>query len=170
MPLTPTVPETPTQVKEWTSTFTEGTIGATNNAGIGSDTVGASQTPEPTFNVDICELMEQSNQLFGWFNQLLEQSTQPTQKANELAEQLNEFANQANQLSEQLNQLHEHSNPLSEQVNKTWEQLRDMLGNMNRMLMQIQHTIVRNHKGNTISALDCLANEKGKTQPDSNTL
>ncbi|KAH7335848.1 hypothetical protein B0J17DRAFT_668103 [Rhizoctonia solani] len=110
-------------------------------------------------------LDERFNQLLERFNQLLEQSNQPTQKANELAERSHEFANRANQLAEQLNQSHERSNQLSEQANTTWEEVGNMLGNINKVLMRIQHAIVRGHKGSTISALDCLVNEKGETPP-----
>lgn len=49
------------------------------------------------------------------------------------------------------------------------EKLGDVLGNINRVLVRIQHAIIRNHKGNTISALDCLVNEKGETPSTSCT-
>ncbi|KDN36159.1 hypothetical protein RSAG8_11040, partial [Rhizoctonia solani AG-8 WAC10335] len=119
------------------------------------------QSHQPTEQSD--RLSERFNQLFERLNQLVEQSNRPAQRANELAERSHEFADRANQLAEQLNQSHERSNQLSEQANKTWEQLRDVMGNVNRVLMKVQHAIVRNHKGNTINALDCLVNEKGET-------
>ncbi|CAE6435811.1 unnamed protein product [Rhizoctonia solani] len=143
VPPTTSAPENYARVEERTLPPVEETIGATNNAGTGSDTIGTLQTSAPTLNVDIREGMERSNQLFERFNQLLEQSTQPAQKANELAERSNEFANRANQLAERLNQSHERSNQLLEQTIKTWEQLGGTLGNINRMLMRIQHAIIR---------------------------
>ncbi|CAE6459477.1 unnamed protein product, partial [Rhizoctonia solani] len=92
---------------------------------------------------------ERFNQLFERFNQQIEQSNQPAQRANELAEQSNGLADRANQLSEQ--------------ANKSGERVADMLGIINKVLAGIQHAIVRNHKGNTYKAADCLVNEKGET-------
>ncbi|KAH7335846.1 hypothetical protein B0J17DRAFT_56042 [Rhizoctonia solani] len=89
------------------------------------------------------QLDERFNQLLERFSQLLEQAAQPAKKANELAERSNEFANRANQLTEQLSQSHKRSNQLSEQANITWEKVGSTLRNMNRMLMRIQHAIVR---------------------------
>ncbi|KDN36586.1 hypothetical protein RSAG8_10760, partial [Rhizoctonia solani AG-8 WAC10335] len=108
-------------------------------------------------------LVERFNQLFERFNQLAEQSYQPAQRANELAERSNELAARANQLAEQLNQYSERSNQLSEQANKSGEQAGDVLGNINRVLVGIQHATVRSRQGNTFKAADCLINEKGDT-------
>ncbi|KDN34408.1 hypothetical protein RSAG8_12507, partial [Rhizoctonia solani AG-8 WAC10335] len=85
------------------------------------------------------QLAERFNQLFERFNQLVEQSNQPPQRANELTERSNEFADKANQLAEQLNELFERSNQLSEQANESGERLGDILGNINKVLMRIQH-------------------------------
>ncbi|CAE7102781.1 unnamed protein product [Rhizoctonia solani] len=119
------------------------------------------QTHQPTEQSD--RFAERFDQLFERLNQLVEQSTQHTQRANELAERSNGSADKANQLAEQLNQSHERSNQLSEQANKIWEQVGEISGNVNKVLVKIQHAIIRNHKGNTISALNCLVNEKGET-------
>ncbi|CAE6400714.1 unnamed protein product [Rhizoctonia solani] len=132
---------------------------STNNAGTGADAAGnhqASQSPphvspmdssnerveQPTRTADQSNLASQSNQqverfnqLFERFNRLIEQSSQNTVKANELAEK----------------------------ANNSWERFGDVLGNVNRVLVGIQHALVRNHHGNAISALDCLVNEKGMT-------
>ncbi|KAG8731053.1 hypothetical protein FRC11_005249 [Ceratobasidium sp. 423] len=78
-------------------------------------------------------LAERFNQLFEQFNHLTEQSNQPAQRTDQLAEQLNRSS--------------ERSNQLSEQANKSWERLGNVLS----------------HKGNKISALDCLVNEEGET-------
>ncbi|CAE6533051.1 unnamed protein product [Rhizoctonia solani] len=129
---------------------------STNNAGTGANAAGDHEASQPsshvgamdssneraTHTVDQSNLASQSDQqverfsqLFERFNHLIEQSSQNTVKANEL----------------------------SEQANKSWERIRDVLGNVNRVLVGIQHALVRNHKGNTINALDCLVNEKGMT-------
>ncbi|CAE7080327.1 unnamed protein product [Rhizoctonia solani] len=126
------------------------------------------QTHQPTEQSD--RMAARFDQLFERLNQLVEQSSQHTQRTNELAERSNESADRANQLAEQLNQSHKRSNQLSEQANKTWGQVRDVLGNVNRVLMKVQHAIIRNHKGNTISALDCLVNEKGESRASSDVL
>ncbi|KAG8684876.1 hypothetical protein FRC11_011479, partial [Ceratobasidium sp. 423] len=81
--------------------------------------------------------------LFERFNQLVEQSTQPANRANELAERSNELADRANQLAEQLNRSSERSNELAEQASKGVEKLGDLMKNINRVLMGIQHAIVR---------------------------
>ncbi|CAE7170437.1 unnamed protein product [Rhizoctonia solani] len=107
-------------------------------------------------------MTDRFNQLFECLNQQVGQSTQCTQRANELARQSNNSADRANKLAERLNELHESSNRLSEQANQTWEQVRGVLGNLNRVLVKVQHAIVRNHKGNTARAVDCLVNEKGE--------
>ncbi|CAE6480704.1 unnamed protein product [Rhizoctonia solani] len=108
---------------------------------------------------------KRSNQHFERLNQLVDQSTQSTQRTNEIAQrsrsQANDSADQANKLTEQPNQSYAKSNLLSEQANQTWEQVKDVLGNVNKVLVKIQHAIVRNHRGNTISALNALVNEKG---------
>ncbi|CAE6409048.1 unnamed protein product [Rhizoctonia solani] len=116
------------------------------------------QTHEP--NEQSNRLAERFNQLFERFNQLVEQSGQPTQRANELAEQSNQLADRANKLAEKLNQSSERSNQLAEQSSKHMERWVDLLKNVNRVLVGIQHAIVRSHKDNTVYAVDCLVNEK----------
>ncbi|KAG8748217.1 hypothetical protein FRC11_012062, partial [Ceratobasidium sp. 423] len=106
---------------------------------------------------------ERFNQLFERFDKLLEQSNQSTNKANHLAEKSNQLAESANKLARQLNQALERSNQLAENAFKPVEKLEDVLRNINRVLVGIQHAIVRNRKGNTASAVDCLVNEKGET-------
>ncbi|CAE6374450.1 unnamed protein product [Rhizoctonia solani] len=106
-------------------------------------------------------ITERSSQLIERFNQLLEQSNQPAHEANKLTERSNELANRANELAEKLNQSHEQSNQLAKQANKPFEKLEEVLSNINRVLVGIQHAIVRNHKGNTVNAINCLVNDKG---------
>ncbi|KAH7335737.1 hypothetical protein B0J17DRAFT_667582 [Rhizoctonia solani] len=124
--------------------------------------------------IDIHEQMEQSNQLNERFNQVLERLTQilerqtniqviqPLKRSNELAERANAFA-------EQLNWLTDRSNELSEETKKPVERFEGLMKNINRVLVGIQHAIVRNRRDNKPSALDCLVNEKGETLSSSKT-
>ncbi|CAE6416753.1 unnamed protein product [Rhizoctonia solani] len=95
------------------------------------------------------QLAERFNQLLERFNQLAEQSSQSANRSNELADQSNELIRKANQLAEQ--------------ATKPIERTADLLKNINKVLVGIQHAIVRNHKGNTLYAVDCLVNEAGQT-------
>ncbi|CAE6410549.1 unnamed protein product [Rhizoctonia solani] len=92
----------------------------------------------------------------------MEQSKEPAHRANELAEK-------ANQLMEQLGESSEYSNELSEQTASCWDRMGDVLGNINRVLVGVQHAIVRNHKGNKINAIDCLVNEQGRIPVEMHT-
>ncbi|EUC58349.1 laminin domain protein, putative [Rhizoctonia solani AG-3 Rhs1AP] len=94
-------------------------------------------------------LAERFNWLFERFNQLVEQSSQPAQKANELAERSNQLTDRANQFAEQ--------------SSKHTERMGDVLKNVNKVLVGIQHAIVRSGKSNTVYSVDCLVNEKGQT-------
>ncbi|KDN33793.1 hypothetical protein RSAG8_13122, partial [Rhizoctonia solani AG-8 WAC10335] len=123
------------------------------------------------------QLAERFNQLLDRFNQLAEQSNQPAQTANELSKRANQIAERANQLAElaqkpverlgdlsnRANQIAERANQLAELAQKPVERLGDVLKNVNKVLVGIQHAIVRNHKGNTASAVDCLVNVEGDT-------
>ncbi|CAE6461361.1 unnamed protein product [Rhizoctonia solani] len=101
-------------------------------------------------------LTERFNQLFEQFNWLIERSIQPAQRANELAEQ-------SNQLAKQLHQSSERSNQITEQSIKPVEKLGNLLNNINGVLIEIQHIIMKSRKDNTPGAVDCLVNEKGET-------
>ncbi|CAE6423358.1 unnamed protein product [Rhizoctonia solani] len=124
----------------------------------------------------IRDAIERSNRLAEQANQLIERSNQITERSNQLVEQSsqsvdqsNRFEERFNQLFERLNQHLEQSNELAKQSTRPVEKLGDVLGNINKVLVRIQHAIVRNHKGNTIRALDCLVNEKGETPAMSHT-
>ncbi|CAE6435795.1 unnamed protein product [Rhizoctonia solani] len=108
------------------------------------------------------QLADRFSQLFERLNQLVEKSHQPAYRANELTEKSNELSDRANQLAENLNKSSERSNQLAEQANRSVENIGDLLGNINRVLVGIQHAVVRNHKGNTANAIDCLVNERGE--------
>ncbi|CAE6397382.1 unnamed protein product [Rhizoctonia solani] len=116
-------------------------------------TVLVEQPRQPAEHSDA--LAERFNQLFERFNQLVEQSNEPAHKANELAEK-------ANRLMRQLGNSSQRSNELAEQTKSSWDGIGDVLGNINRVLVGVQHAIVRNHIGNTTNAIDCLVNEQGR--------
>ncbi|CAE6416678.1 unnamed protein product [Rhizoctonia solani] len=157
-------------------------VTATNNAGTGGNAAGAhlDQTLQPVPSI-VHEMVEQSSQLTERFNQVLERLTQlaershqPTERSDRLTERFNLLFERFNQLVEQSNQpahraneLAERSNELAdrlmEQLNKPVEKIGDLLKNINGVLVGIQHAIVRNHKANTLNAVESLVNEKGET-------
>ncbi|KAG8686781.1 hypothetical protein FRC11_008375 [Ceratobasidium sp. 423] len=113
-------------------------------------------------------LAEQANQLAERSNLLIERSNQIAERANQLAERSNEPAEQSNNLVERFNELFsrlnghfEQSNRLAEISAKRVEIFEEVLRTISRVLVGIQHAIVRNHRGNTYKAADCLVNEKG---------
>ncbi|CAE6469050.1 unnamed protein product [Rhizoctonia solani] len=110
-------------------------------------------------------LAERFDHLIERFN-TLEQSNQSVLGGNQLAELLIE---RSTQFAEQLGRSSERSNQLAEQANKQGEILGEVMKNINRVLVGIQHAIVRNYKGNTTNAADCLTNEKGETLATSKT-
>ncbi|KAG8732283.1 hypothetical protein FRC11_014671 [Ceratobasidium sp. 423] len=112
---------------------------------------------------------QQSNQLAERFNQLFEQSNgflsqliEPLKQSNQLAERLNQLIGGLNDPLQQSNELAKNANQFAEQANKSGEKLGDTMKTINKVLVRIQHAIVRNHKGNTLEALDCLVNEAGE--------
>ncbi|KAG8704783.1 hypothetical protein FRC11_009582, partial [Ceratobasidium sp. 423] len=152
----------------------------TNNTGTGTDAAPGPAAQADTDIRDAIErsnrLAEQANQLIERSNQLAERSNQIAQRSNQLVEQSNRPADQSNRIGERFNELFERlnqhlkqSNELVKESTRPVEKLGDVLGNINRVLVRIQHAIVRNHKGNTVRALDCLVNEKGETPAVSRT-
>ncbi|KAH7335847.1 hypothetical protein B0J17DRAFT_56198 [Rhizoctonia solani] len=163
----------------------------TNNAGTGADIAGLYQSTQVSQDRAIHAAIERSNQITEQANQLVERSNQLVERFNRIAdqsnqllaersslsaEQSNRFAERFNELLERLTQHSELSNQNSMQFNQLMGELvkpvakfENILGNINRVLVGIQHAIVRNHKGNTTSALECLVNEKGETQAVSRT-
>ncbi|KAH7335735.1 hypothetical protein B0J17DRAFT_52195 [Rhizoctonia solani] len=135
------------------------------------------------------QLAERSNQLIERSNQLAEQLNQPShlpnhltarsnkilEQSNQLAERLNQVLGElhpvrrANELSERANQLSEHlyqsfqrSNQLAEQANGHAERLGNVMKNINKVLVGIQHAIIRNRKDNGWGAIFSLVNEAGE--------
>ncbi|KAG8710138.1 hypothetical protein FRC11_004804, partial [Ceratobasidium sp. 423] len=143
---------------------------ATNNAGTGADdieTICRTQgIPEATIR-DAMErsnrLAEQANRIAERSNRMIEQLKQFIEQPNKVAERFNELFERLNQHFEQSNKHCERSNYLTEELAKPVVKIGELLRNINKVLVKIQHAIIRNHKGNTIGALDCLVNEKGDT-------
>ncbi|CAE6527588.1 unnamed protein product [Rhizoctonia solani] len=122
------------------------------------------------------QLSERTNQLLDWSNQLVEQLSETVHESNQLLSQVTQQIQQPNQATgplnhfiegfnkslRQSNELAQNANQLSEQANKHGERLGDVMKNINKVLVGIQHAIVRNHKDNTLQALDCLVNEVGE--------
>ncbi|CAE6524279.1 unnamed protein product [Rhizoctonia solani] len=120
-------------------------------------------------------LLNQSADVSG-FGDAIEHSNRPNERANQLVERSSQSMEQSTKLAEKFNELFEKFNDnseksslLAEASTKQTERLGDILENVNKVLVTIQHAIVRNHKGNTRHALDCLANEKGETPGISET-
>ncbi|KAG8705764.1 hypothetical protein FRC11_008801 [Ceratobasidium sp. 423] len=127
------------------------------------------------------QLVEQLSETVQQSNQLLPQVSQQMQQSNQLAGRLNRLIEAFNQPLQQSNELAEKANQLTEQANKHGERLGDVMKNMNKVLVGIQHATVRvsirsygllasiptgtssqNRKDNTLQALDCLVNEVGE--------
>ncbi|KEP50547.1 putative laminin domain protein [Rhizoctonia solani 123E] len=155
----------------------------TNNAGTGDSSIESRVLARPVNDAGVHEAIErsnrfaeQTNQLAERANLLIEQSNRISERVNQLlerpsrpVEQPNTLAERFNGLFERLNQHMEESNRLTKESTQPVEKLGDILRNMNRVLVKVQHAIVRNHKGNNLSALNCLANEKGETPAISET-
>ncbi|CAE6536409.1 unnamed protein product [Rhizoctonia solani] len=143
---------------------------ATNNTGSGADVPELARTGRVEQDAGILDAVEKSNRLAEQANQLAERANLLIQRSNELMERSNEPVDHSNKLAERFNELvgrlneqFERSNKHAEELIKPVEKFEDTLRNTNRVLSRIQHAIIRSNKGNTVSALDCLTNEKGET-------
>ncbi|CAE6395202.1 unnamed protein product [Rhizoctonia solani] len=151
-----------------------GCAGSINNAGTGA---WVPELVQPAGDAIVSEaigrsnlLAEQANKLSERTNLLIERSNQIAERSNQLVERSSQPIEQPTNLTERFNQLFERLNEHLEQSNcitiestRPVEKLGQVLGNINRVLVRIQHAIVRNRKGNTLAAVDCLTNEKGET-------
>ncbi|KAG8685794.1 hypothetical protein FRC11_010067, partial [Ceratobasidium sp. 423] len=162
----PVEPSNPVYPAERTG---EETNSAANNPGRGAEVAESHQSAQSESDASIRDIIERSNQLAERSNQLMERSNQiaerlirVVERSSQPAEQANNLTKKFNELFERLNEHLETSNVLVEASTKPVEKLGDVLGNINRVLMKIQHAIIRGHKGNELSALDCLVNEKGE--------
>ncbi|KDN36155.1 hypothetical protein RSAG8_11036, partial [Rhizoctonia solani AG-8 WAC10335] len=148
----------------------------TNNARSGAEAPDFQASTQHVRGADAQDAIERSNRLAEQTNQLIERSNQIAERANQLVDKCSHPAEQSKKLSERFNQLFERlnehlgqSNRLAKESIQPVEKLGDVLTNINKVLVRIQHAIVRSHKGNTIRALDCLINEKGETPAMSRT-
>ncbi|CAE6525251.1 unnamed protein product [Rhizoctonia solani] len=148
----------------------------TNNVGTGANMAEPHESIRQTHDIGIQDALERSNRLAEQTNQLIERSNQIAEGANQLVEKSihpteppNTLIERFNQLFERLNEHMNQSNCLAKESMQPMQRLGDILGNINKVLVRIQHAIVRNHKGNTLSALECLVNEKGETPAISRT-
>ncbi|CAE6439317.1 unnamed protein product [Rhizoctonia solani] len=142
----------------------------TNNSGTGENVIGLAQLTQVIRDAGVQDAIERSNRLAEQANCLIERSNQLAERSNQLVErsnqpieQSNQFADRFNELLQRQNQHMERSIELAKESTKPIEKLGGVLENINKVLVRIQHAIVRNHKGNTTRALDCLVNEKGET-------
>ncbi|CAE6527573.1 unnamed protein product [Rhizoctonia solani] len=106
--------------------------------------------------------VEQSDRLTERFNQMLERFSEAIEQMNQPVQQINQHAGQFRQSTEQ-------STWLAEQMDKHAERIGDVMQNINRVLVGIQHAIVRNHRENTVNAVYCLVNEAGEVLGASET-
>ncbi|CAE7050952.1 unnamed protein product [Rhizoctonia solani] len=138
----------------------EKTSASTNNPGRALDLVDTHQAAPPGTTEQPGQLADTSNQLVERSNQIIEQLTRALERSNQTRDDLVE------KVTEMIGGLKTHferSSSLVGECIKPVEKLGDTMKNINRVLVNVQHAIVRNHKGNTLSAADCLVNEKGNT-------
>ncbi|GAB1524433.1 hypothetical protein RhiTH_007587 [Rhizoctonia solani] len=98
---------------------------------------------------------EQSDHLAQRFNQLIDQS-------NQLMERLCTPVEKASELAGRSNELEDKTNQLLERFKEPLEQIGSSLKCINKVLVGVQHAIVRSDKDNTVYAVDSLVNEKGQ--------
>ncbi|KAG8708017.1 hypothetical protein FRC11_006879 [Ceratobasidium sp. 423] len=161
---------------------------ATNNPGSGANGIESHWPPQFIHDVGTRDAMERSNQLAERANLLAERSNVLIERSNQIAERANQLAQQSNQTAECLNRDTKRFNELFEHLGQHLERseqyygqstrftqelthplvkIGDVLKNINKVLVGIQHAIVRNRRGNDLGALDCLVNEKGETPGES---
>ncbi|CEL58678.1 hypothetical protein RSOLAG1IB_08742 [Rhizoctonia solani AG-1 IB] len=164
---------------EDTTLVLEETNNTTNNAGSGANIIESARPTGMAEEIrlqdrDVIErsnrIAEQANQLAERSNRLIERSNQIAEVLNQLLERYSHYVEQpqrppekSDELLERLNGHFEKSNQLAAESKKPTERLGEILGTMNKVLVGIQHAIVRNHAGNTQFAVDCLINEQGDT-------
>ncbi|CAE6439420.1 unnamed protein product [Rhizoctonia solani] len=154
---------------ERTADVVEDLNATTNNTGTGANAVELIEPGRVVADVGIRDALEASNRLAEQANRLAERANALIERSNQLMEQPSQPANQPNSLAEQLTgiigRLTEHLerfDRLAEGLVKPTEAIGDTLKKMNRVLVWIQHAIVRNRQDNTITAFDCLVNEDGE--------
>ncbi|KAF8712217.1 hypothetical protein RHS03_01226, partial [Rhizoctonia solani] len=142
----------------------------TNNAGSGADSTQSLESVQTIQGSIIRDAVEKSNQLSEEANKLMERANILIERSNELmersssrpTEQASQDSAKFSEIFERMNGHLEHSNNLAGRLAKPIETMGNTLQTINRVLVRIQHAIVRSHKGNTTSAFDCLINERGE--------
>ncbi|CAE6362924.1 unnamed protein product [Rhizoctonia solani] len=137
-----------------------------------SNNAGARPESPQISTVEIRDILERSNAIAERANELSERSNQLIERSNQLAEQSNRpvekpdqskdvVALRFNELLTKLVRFFDQSNQLAKEAKKPMEELGDIFKTINKVLVRIQHSIIRNNEGNTKDATRCLINEKG---------
>jgi signal transduction histidine kinase len=137
----------------------EETNNTTNNAGSGANIIESARQTGMAEEIrlhdrDVIErsnrIAEQANQLAERSNRLIERSNQIAEVSNQLLERYSHYVEQpqrppekSDELLERLNGHFEKSNQLAAESKKPTERLGEILGTMNKVLVGIQHAIVR---------------------------
>ncbi|KAH7335855.1 hypothetical protein B0J17DRAFT_668134 [Rhizoctonia solani] len=152
----------PRVIKRTKDTVEESTM-TTNNLGTGDNVVELAESGRVVPDIGVRDALETSNRLAGQASPLIEQSNQLAERPRQPANRLNGLSEQYTKIVERLTEHLERSDCLAEGLIKSTEAIGDTLTKMNRVLVWIQHAVVRNHKNNTTTAIDCLVNENGET-------
>ncbi|CAE6435798.1 unnamed protein product [Rhizoctonia solani] len=154
---------------EQTTDVVEDLNATTNNIGTGANAIELIEPGRVVADVGIRDALEASNRLAEQANRLAERANALIERSNQLMEQPSQLTNQPKSLAEQptgiVGRLTEHLerfDRLAERLIKPTDAIGDTLKKMNRVLVWIQHAIVRNRQDNTITAFDCLVNEDGE--------
>ncbi|GAB1524441.1 hypothetical protein RhiTH_007595 [Rhizoctonia solani] len=137
-----------------------------------SNNAGARPESPQISTVEIRDILERSNAIAERANELSERSNQLIERSNQLAEQSNRpvekpdqskdvVALRFNELLTKLARFFDRSNQLAKEAKKPMEELGDIFRTINKVLVRIQHSIIRNNRGNTKDAIKCLINENG---------
>ncbi|ELU36408.1 hypothetical protein AG1IA_09562 [Rhizoctonia solani AG-1 IA] len=123
----------------------------TNNAGTGADSTQSLESVQKIQGSIIQYAIEKSNQLSEEANKLMERANILIERSNELmersssrpAEQPSQDSAKFSEIFERMNGHLEHSNNLAGRLAKPIETMGDSLQTINRVLVRIQHAIVR---------------------------
>ncbi|KAF8712215.1 hypothetical protein RHS03_01224, partial [Rhizoctonia solani] len=142
-----------------------------------SNNVGARPESPQISAIEVRDILERSNAIAERANELSERSNQLIERSNQLAEQSNRpvekpdqskdvVALRFNELLTRLVRFFDQSNQLAKEAKKPMEELVDIFRTINKVLVRIQHSIIRSDRGNTRGAVKCLINEKGDLPTD----
>ncbi|CAE6435838.1 unnamed protein product [Rhizoctonia solani] len=176
------VPQEITQPRNSTGITTDIGNDHASNDGTGAGVIESHQLQ----NTVIRDVLERSNQLAERSNQLIERSNEIAERTNQLMDRPDQPVEQSSRSTGQpspdnrpgrfneplgrLNQYLERSNQLAEEFKAPVEQIGDALKTINKVLVEIQHAIVRSCKGNSTDAIRSLVNEEGDLPTESTWL